>query len=227
MAVNKKIVIAIDGHSSCGKSTFAKAIAAKLGYTFVDSGAMYRAATLYAMRKGVEKERERIVELLPKIDIRFKFNSEKGRSDIYLGTENVEDAIRSLEVSNSVSFVSAIPQLRAKLCALQAQMGVEKGIVMDGRDIGTTVFPNAELKIFMTASVDVRAKRRYDELRAKGDDVSLEQIKENISQRDFTDENRSESPLRKADDAIVLDNSSMSVAEQMQWVEKLIESRTC
>lgn len=227
MAEYKKIVIAIDGYSSCGKSTFAKAIAAKLGYTFVDSGAMYRAVTLFAMREGVVNNKEKVIELLPKVDIKFKFNTEKGKSDIYLGNENVEDAIRSLEVSNSVSGISAIAEVRTKLCALQQQMGIEKGIVMDGRDIGTTVFPNAELKIFMTASVDVRAKRRYDELRAKGDNVSIEEIKANISTRDHTDETRTESPLRKAQDAITLDNSEMSVEQQMQWVEKLIDSRRC
>lgn len=227
MAQHKKIIIAIDGYSSCGKSTFAKAIAAKLGYTFVDSGAMYRAITLFAMREGAVADKQKLIALLPDIDIKFKFNQEKGKSDIYLNDENVETAIRTLEVSSSVSQISSIAEVRNKLCALQQQLGKEKGIVMDGRDIGTTVFPNAELKIFMTASVDVRAKRRYDELRAKGDNVSLEEIKENISSRDYTDENRVESPLRKASDAITLDNSSMTVDEQMEWVQKLIDSCRC
>ena len=190
---NKKIVIAIDGFSSCGKSTFAKAIARRLGYIFIDTGAMYRAVTLYALEHGAI------------------------RSGI---GDRVEGKIRTIEVSNCVSAVSSICEVRAKLVAMQQQMGRRRGVVMDGRDIGTTVFPDAELKIFMTARPSVRARRRYDELRAKGDEVSYEEILQNVLSRDKADMTRAISPLRKADDAVVLDNSCMTVAEQMEWFEK-------
>ena len=222
---NSKIIITIDGYSSCGKSTFAKSIATKLGYIFVDSGAMYRAITLYAMRNALLNDRVSLVAALPDIEVKFIFNPAKERSDVYLNGECVEDEIRTLEVSNNVSSISTIAEVRAKLCHLQQQMGVDKGIVMDGRDIGTTVFPTAELKIFMTASVEVRAMRRFIELKAKSQDVSLEDISENIASRDFQDENRKESPLRRAEDAVILDNSDMTVEEQMLWVDKLLAER--
>ena len=220
---NKKIVIAIDGFSSCGKSTFAKAIARRLGYIFIDTGAMYRAVTLYALEHGAIRsgmvDEEAVVRLLPDICIDFRFNPERGASDIYVG-DRVEGKIRTIEVSNCVSAVSSICEVRAKLVAMQQQMGRRRGVVMDGRDIGTTVFPDAELKIFMTARPSVRARRRYDELRAKGDEVSYEEILQNVLSRDKADMTRAISPLRKADDAVVLDNSCMTVAEQMEWFEK-------
>lgn len=216
-----KIIIAIDGYSSCGKSTFAKAIAAKLGYIFIDTGAMYRAVTLYALEHGAIRsgivDDECIVKLLDQISITFRFNPERGASDIYVNGDLAEGKIRTIEVSNCVSRVSAIPEVRAKLVAMQQEMGRCKGIVMDGRDIGTVVFPDAELKLFMTADPKVRAQRRYDELRAKGDCVSLEEIERNVRERDAADTTRAVSPLRKADDAIVLDNSHMTIPEQMEW----------
>lgn len=225
----KKIVIAIDGYSSGGKSTFAKAIASRLGYIFIDTGAMYRAVTLFALRSGMirngEVDRKALVEALGRIRIGFRYNPEKGKSDIYLDGENVEDEIRGIEVSTWVSHVSSIAEVRALLVRLQQQMGKDKGIVMDGRDIGTVVFPDAELKIFMTASPHVRALRRYKELSGKGENVSLEEIERNIEERDRLDETRKESPLRRAKDAVLLDNSEMTVDEQMEWVMKLIEER--
>ena len=221
MENKKKIVIAIDGFSSCGKSTFAKAIAAKLGYIFIDTGAMYRAVTLYALDNGAfdgeQANAEKIIALLPSIEITFRFNPERGASDIYVNGENAESRIRSIEVSNCVSKVSSIRQVREKLVALQQAMGRDRGVVMDGRDIGTVVFPDAELKIFMTADPKVRAERRYTELTAKGDDVTMEEILENVISRDEADMTRSISPLRRADDAIELDNSYLSVEEQMAW----------
>ena len=217
----RKIVIAIDGFSSCGKSTFAKAIAARLGYIFIDTGAMYRAVTLYALEHGAVKDgvvdKERVVALLPEINISFRFNSERGASDVYVNGAMVEDKIRSIEVSGLVSKVSCIAEVREKLVAMQQQMGRERGVVMDGRDIGTVVFPDAELKIYMTADAKVRAERRYAELRAKGDDVTMAEILENVISRDQADMTREISPLRQADDAVVLDNSYMSVEEQMAW----------
>ena len=224
----KKIIIALDGFSSCGKSTFAKAIAARLGYIFIDTGAMYRAVTLYALEHGAIGEggvdAEAVVALLPEIHISFRFNSERGASDVYVNGELVEDKIRSIEVSNAVSGVSSIAQVREKLVAMQQQMGRERGVVMDGRDIGTVVFPDAELKIFMTADAAVRAERRYAELTAKGDKVTLEEILENVISRDKADMERAISPLRQADDAVVLDNSYMSVEEQMAWFMKRYEA---
>jgi len=222
----KRIVIAVDGYSSCGKSTFAKAIAARLGYIFIDTGAMYRAVTLYALthgaiRSGIVREEE-VVALLDSVDISFRFNPERGASDIYVNGDLVEGRIRTIEVSNCVSRVSAIPAVRAKLVAMQQEMGRRRGVVMDGRDIGTVVFPDAELKIFMTADPAVRARRRYDELTAKGQQVSYEEIERNIRDRDYQDEHRAIAPLRKAADAVVLDNSRMTVAEQMTWVMERI-----
>ena len=217
----RKIVIAIDGFSSCGKSTFAKAIAARLGYIFIDTGAMYRAVTLYALEHGAVEEgvvdRERVVTLLPEVNISFRFNSERGASDVYVNGECVEDKIRSIEVSSTVSKVSCIAEVREKLVAMQQEMGRARGVVMDGRDIGTVVFPDAELKIYMTADARVRAERRYAELVAKGDMVTMEEILENVISRDEADMTREISPLRQADDAVVLDNSYMSVEEQMAW----------
>ncbi len=221
---NKRIIIAIDGHSSCGKSTFAKAIAARLGYIFIDTGAMYRAVTLYALENGAIEScianEQKIEAMLEDININFRFNPERGASDIYVNGEMVEGKIRTIEVSNCVSAVSSIGAVRSKLVAMQQAMGRDGGVVMDGRDIGTVVFPDAELKIYMTADPMVRAERRYKELMAKGDKVSLEEIYENVVSRDHADMTRAISPLRKAEDAIVLDNSHMSVEEQMAWFDK-------
>ena len=207
----QKIVIAIDGFSSCGKSTFAKMIAARLGYIFIDTGAMYRAVTLYALENGAIVngivDEQRIRTLLDRIVINFRFNPQRGASDIYVDGEWVEGKIRTIEVSNFVSAVSQIPEVRTKLVAMQQEMGREKGVVMDGRDIGTVVFPDAELKLFMTADPRIRALRRYEELREKGDSVSLEEIEQNIIDRDRADQSRAISPLRQAEDAVVLDNS--------------------
>lgn len=228
---NSKIVIAIDGFSSCGKSTFAREIAAKLGYIFIDTGAMYRAVTLYAIEKGAIESgilnTKKLIELLDKIDISFRFNPQRGASDIYVNGEYSEGKIRTIEVSNLVSAVSSVEQVRSKLVALQQIMGQSRGVVMDGRDIGTVVFPDAELKIFMTADPKVRAKRRYDELSAKGQSVSMDEIEENIRSRDQMDQTRAISPLRKADDAVVLDNSTMSVEDQMNWVMDLLSKIEC
>ena len=218
---DKKIVIAIDGFSSCGKSTFAKAIAARLGYIFIDTGAMYRAVTLYALEQGAIRsgmvDEDAVEALLPQIEITFRFNPQRGASDIYVNGDLAEGRIRSIEVSNCVSGVSSIRAVREKLVAMQQRMGRDRGVVMDGRDIGTVVFPDAELKIFMTADAEVRAKRRYAELTAKGDEVTLEEIVENVISRDKADMTRAISPLRQAEDAVVLDNSYMSVEEQMDW----------
>ena len=217
-----KIIIAIDGHSSCGKSTVAKEVARKLNYIFIDSGAMYRAVTLYCLRHNLINNG--IVDLpelrnnLGKIKVSFRFNAETNHNDIWMNGENVEQEIRLLTVSQNVSPVAAVAEVRHLLVALQQEMGKSKGIVMDGRDIGTVVFPKAELKIFMTALPDVRAKRRFDELTAKGEKVSYDEIKANIIERDRYDETREESPLRKADDAIILDNSYMTRKEQLDWV---------
>ncbi|MBQ9138744.1 MAG: (d)CMP kinase [Alistipes sp.] len=219
----RKIVIAIDGHSSCGKSTFAKAIAARLGYIFIDTGAMYRSVTLYALEHGgiVDGivDEDKIVSLLDQIEITFRFNPARGASDVYINGDFAEGKIRTIEVSNFVSPVSSIGAVRSKLVAMQQQMGRHRGVVMDGRDIGTVVFPDAELKIFMTADPKVRAERRYAELTAKGDKVSFEEILENVISRDKADTTRAISPLRKAEDAIVLDNSTMTVEQQMEWFD--------
>ena len=224
----KKIVIAIDGFSSCGKSTFAKAIAARLGYIFIDTGAMYRAVTLCALNQGLVGEQSvdeaAVVAMLDRVNISFKFNSERGASDVYVNGECVEREIRTIEVSSCVSRISSIREVREKLVALQQQMGCDRGVVMDGRDIGTVVFPDAELKIFMTADPKVRAERRYAELTAKGDKVTMEEILENVISRDNADMTRAISPLRQAEDAIVLDNSYMSVEEQMAWFMERYEA---
>ena len=220
----KKIIIALDGFSSCGKSTFAKSIANKLGYIFIDTGAMYRAVTLYALEHGAIRsgivDEEAVVALLDEISITFRFNPHRGASDIYVNGDLVEGKIRTIEVSNCVSAVSAIGKVREKLVSMQQEMGQRRGVVMDGRDIGTVVVPNAELKIFMTADPKVRAERRYVELTAKGDNVSFEEILENVVSRDKADMSRAISPLQQAEDAIVLDNSYMTVEEQMVWFDK-------
>ena len=220
----RKIIIAVDGFSSCGKSTFAKAIAARLGYIFIDTGAMYRAVTLHALAHGAIRsgivDEEAVVKLLPEIAISFRFNPERGASDIYVNGDLVEGKIRTIEVSNCVSQVSAIPEVRQKLVAMQQEMGKRRGVVMDGRDIGTVVFPDAELKLFMTADPAVRAQRRYRELQEKGMPVSLEEIERNVRERDRADMSRAVSPLRQAEDAIILDNSHMTVEEQMAWFLK-------
>lgn len=225
----RKMIIAIDGHSSCGKSTFAKAIAAKLGYIFIDSGAMYRAVTLFCIREKAVGEwfinSNDIVRMLPMINITFSYNCDIGEYETFLNSENVEWEIRNVEVTRHVSAVSKIPEVRSRMVQLQREIGAFKGVVMDGRDIGTVVFPDADLKIFMTASVDVRAMRRYNELKDKGLDVDLDSIRQRIIERDHTDETRDISPLKKADDAIVLDNSNMSVSEQMEWIKGIIEKK--
>ena len=226
----KKITIAIDGHSSCGKSTMAKALAKKLGYIYVDTGAMYRAVTLYCMRNDLfdadgNVNAEALQAAMPDVKVSFKFNEETGRPDTYLNGERVEDIIRSIEVSNNVSKVAAIPFVREAMVDQQREMGKEKGIVMDGRDIGTTVFPDAELKIFVTASAEVRAQRRYDELQAKGMPADYDDILKNVQERDYIDSHREVSPLRQADDALLLDNSHMTIEEQDEWMMKAYEQR--
>lgn len=223
--MNKKITIAIDGYSSCGKSTMAKDLAKEVGYIYVDTGAMYRAVTLYALRhhlfnsdgsvktKDLEKE-------MTHISITFKLNATTGSPDCYLNGELVETEIRTLEVSNHVSPIAAVPFVREALVSRQQEMGRDKGVVMDGRDIGTTVFPDAELKIFVTASSEVRAQRRFDELKAKGMPADYEDILKNVTERDYIDTHREVSPLRKADDAITLDNSNLTIAEQRAWLKE-------
>jgi cytidylate kinase len=227
--MKKKLIIAIDGYSSCGKSTFAKQIAKELNYIYIDSGAMYRSVTLYCIRRGFIGEGKfdpaGIVKELSDIHIEFVYNPDIAEHETFLNSENVEKEIRGIEVSAYVSSISKIPEVRSRMVELQRQIGVFKGIVMDGRDIGTVVFPDADLKIFMTASVDIRAKRRYDELVGKGISVKLEEIRRNIVARDITDENRDISPLIKAEDAVLLDNTRMTVEEQMEWVRRLIEAK--
>ena len=219
----KKITIAIDGHSSCGKSTMAKDLAREIGYVYVDTGAMYRSVTLYALRKGLFEDdgsvkTEALEQEMPNIRITFQFNPETGRPDTYLNGEYVEKEIRSLEVSSHVSPIAAIGFVRRALVAQQQQMGKDKGVVMDGRDIGTVVFPDAELQVFVTASAKVRAQRRYDELKAKGMPADFDDILKNVEERDYIDSHREESPLRQADDAILLDNSDMTIPEQKAWL---------
>ena len=214
----KKITIAIDGHSSCGKSTMAKELARRVGYIYVDTGAMYRSVTLYALRNGLIREdrsidTEELERRIPDIHISFQLNAETGRPDTYLNGECVENEIRTIEVSNHVSPIAALPFVRTAMVALQQQMGKNKGVVMDGRDIGTTVFPDAELKIFVTASAQVRAQRRYDELQQKGMPADFDEILKNVEERDYIDSHREVSPLRKADDALELDNSYMTIPE--------------
>lgn len=226
---NSRIVVAIDGHSSCGKSTIAKALAARFGYVFIDSGAMYRAVTLYALRHNMVEEgvvkKEELISALPDIHIEFRYNPVLNRSETFLNGENVEEEIRQLPVSRNVSQVAVVAEVRAAMVSLQQQMGQYKGIVMDGRDIGTVVFPEAELKIFVTASDSIRAKRRYDELTAKGEKVSYDEILQNVQERDRIDSTRETSPLRKADDALVLDNSHMTREEQLEWAIRKVEEK--
>ena len=224
----RKIVIAIDGFSSCGKSTMAKDLAREVGYIYVDTGAMYRSVTLYALRNNLFDEEgkvkeEELISKLDDINICFKLNEQTGRPDTYLNGERVEDLIRSLEVSQKVSLIAAIPAVREKLVKEQQKMGEDKGIVMDGRDIGTVVFPKAELKVFVTASAEVRAQRRYDELKAKGMPACFDDILTNVQERDYIDSHRATSPLRQADDALVLDNSNMTIAEQKEWLKKAFD----
>ena len=219
----KKITIAIDGHSSCGKSTMAKELARQLGYVYVDTGAMYRTVTLFAMRHNLfladgEVDTDALRKCMPEIEVSFRFNEETGRPDAYLNGECVEKVIRSIEVSNHVSKVAAIPFVRKAMVDQQRRMGAEKGIVMDGRDIGTTVFPDAELKIFVTASSKVRAQRRYDELKEKGMPADFDEILKNVEERDYIDSHREVSPLRQAPDALLLDNSEMTIPEQNAWL---------
>ena len=224
-----KIIIAIDGHSSCGKSTIAKAVASEFGYVFIDSGAMYRAVTLFALRQNLiidgNVDKQKLIELLPDIKIEFRFNPETQKSDTYLNGENVEDEIRQLPVSQNVSPVATIPEVRTAMVRQQQEMGKNRGIVMDGRDIGTVVFPEAELKLFVTASPEIRAQRRFDELKAKGEDVSFDEILHNVQERDRIDSTRETSPLKKADDAVVLDNSNMTREKQMRWVIEKVTAK--
>ncbi|MGD9555523.1 MAG: (d)CMP kinase [Mangrovibacterium sp.] len=226
----KKIIIAIDGHSSCGKSTVARELAAKLNYLYLDSGAMYRAVTLFALRNKLAEDgnvdRQGLIERLSEIHIEFRFNARTGQNDTWLNGENVEEEIRQIKVSASVSPVATIPEVRSALVRQQQEMGKNKGIVMDGRDIGTVVFPQAELKIFMTARPEVRAQRRYDELTAKGVPVSYQEILQNVQERDRIDSSREISPLRKADDALVLDNSDINREQQLAWALQQIKERT-
>jgi cytidylate kinase len=218
----KKIIIAIDGHSSSGKSTMARELAKAIDYTYIDTGAMYRAVTLYALRQGFfaggRIEEEKLRDSLPHIRISFRANEVTGRADTYLNDVNVENEIRSMEVAEWVSPVAALPFVRKDLVAKQQEMGKAKGIVMDGRDIGTMVFPEAELKIFVTASPEIRAWRRMDELTAKGEPAAYEEVLENVRKRDTIDSTREEGPLRQAADALVLDNSQISRAEQREWL---------
>ncbi|CAN1540578.1 Cmk Cytidylate kinase [Flavobacteriaceae bacterium] len=222
----KKITIAIDGFSSTGKSTLAKQLAKHLGYVYVDTGAMYRAVTLFAMQNnciGIEfLDKDKLINSLPAIKLVFKFNADLGFAEMYLNDVNVETEIRTLEVSSFVSSVAAISEVRSKLVEQQQEMGAAKGIVMDGRDIGTVVFPKAELKIFMTAGADTRAERRFDELQAKGDLVSYEDVLKNVVERDYIDTHREDSPLVMADDAIEIDNSYLDRKEQFDVVLELI-----
>lgn len=227
----KKIIVAIDGHSSCGKSTMAKDLAREVGYIYVDTGAMYRAVTLFAMRNNLfdaegNINTERLEQLLPEVKISFKLDPETSRPMACLNGEVVEQEIRSLEVSQHVSPIAALPFVRAKLVEQQQDMGREKGIVMDGRDIGTVVFPEAELKIFVTASAEIRAQRRYKELQAKGMPADFDDILKNVEERDYIDSHRATSPLRQADDALVLDNSHLTIEEQKKWLMEKFNEKT-
>ncbi len=222
-----KITIAIDGYSSCGKSTIAKALAQKLNYSYIDTGAMYRSVTLYALRNGwvdakQNIEIEKLIGALQEIKVDFKFNSHTKSSETFLNDENVEHEIRSMQVSDCVSKVSSIKEVREKMVALQREMGKNKGVILDGRDIGTNVFPDAELKLFMTADNDVRAQRRLDEFSSKGQYFTLEEVKQNLLKRDYDDTHRKENPLTKAKDAIILDNSDLNKEQQLEFVIKLI-----
>lgn len=222
----KKITIAIDGHSSCGKSTMAKNLAKELGYIYIDTGAMYRSVTYYAMQNSMIDDKgridtERLQAAMPDIHISFKFNPRTGRPDAYLNGTCVEDKIRTMEVSSHVSPIAALGFVREAMVAQQREMGKSKGVILDGRDIGTVVFPYAELKIFVTASAEIRAKRRFDELTAKGEQCDYDDILKNVQERDYIDSHREISPLTRAEDAIVLDNSNMTISEQQEWLLKL------
>lgn len=225
--MEKKIIIAIDGFSSTGKSTVAKQLAKQLGYVYVDTGAMYRAVALFASRNGfinaTDFDAEALVNSLPKISLKFVFNRELGFAEMYLNGENVETEIRQMEVSGYVSRVASVPQVRQVLVAQQQEMGKEKGIVMDGRDIGTVVFPNAELKIFMTASAEVRAERRFQELKGRNEAVTYEEVLANVEERDTLDTTREDSPLVKAEDAIEIDNSYLTKEDQFRVLQELFE----
>ena len=230
-AKSNSIVNAIDGCSSCGKSTMAKALAEDLGYIYVDTGAMYRSVTLYAIRHGMFAadntiDTEALQKAMPEINISFRLNTGTGRPDTFLNGECVEKEIRSMEVSSHVSPVAALPFVRQALVRQQQEMGKEKGIVMDGRDIGTVVFPDAELKIFVTASAEIRAQRRFKELEAKGMPANFDEILQNVEQRDYIDTHRETSPLRQADDALVLDNSHLTIAAQKVWLTEKFNERT-
>ena len=219
----KKITIAIDGHSSCGKSTMAKDLAREIGYIYIDSGAMYRCCTLFCMRHNLVNpdgtiRADELERLMPEIHVSFQLNPEKGTPDAYLNGENVEREIRTMEVSSHVSPVAALPFVRTAMTAQQQAMGRDGGIVMDGRDIGTAVFPNAELKIFVTASDEIRAQRRYDELAAKGERSDFNAVLANLRERDRIDSTRAVAPLRQAPDALVLDNSHLTIPEQKLWL---------
>ena len=221
-----KIIVALDGHSSCGKSTYAKLIAAELGYSYIDSGAMYRAVTLASMEAGLFENTdapplEKIEALLIQIELDLKHNPEKQRTEIWLNGRMVEDVIRSMEVSNHVSYIAAIPAVRRQMVEYQRMLGDKKGVVMDGRDIGTVVFPYAELKIFLTASLEVRAERRYKELIEKGMKAEFEAVKANLAKRDHIDSSRADSPLKQADDALLLDNSEMTLEQEMFWFREV------
>jgi cytidylate kinase len=225
--LKQPLVIAIDGHSSCGKSSFAKLIAKEFGLLYIDSGAMYRALTLFALRNGLINDgiadAAAIENHLSSITVDFQYNSNTLGYETFLNGENIEKSIRTMEVSENVSEVSKIKAVRTWLVSLQRKIGENKSIVMDGRDIGTVVFPNADIKIFMTASLEVRAERRFKELEEKGIPVSIDDISENLSQRDYIDQNRAESPLRKANDAITLDNSNMTLLQQMEWFKNIFK----
>lgn len=232
--MEKKIIVAIDGHSSCGKSTMAKALAQKVGYIYVDTGAMYRAVTLFALRNDMfdaegQPKAEELEQAMADVNISFVLDEETKLPLVCLNGEVVESEIRSLTVSSRVSPIAALPFVRAALTQAQQRMGLEKGIVMDGRDIGTVVFPNAELKVFVTASAEVRAQRRYLELTAKGDNVNFDDILRNVQERDYIDSHREVAPLRQAEDALLLDNSELTREEQMQWLldafQKVVESK--
>lgn len=226
----KKIIIAIDGHSSCGKSTMAKSLAKKLGYVYIDTGAMYRVVTLVALRNGWLKNKvpdnNKVITSLKDIKITFKWDEQLGKNTTFLNGENVEDKIRQLEVSENVSPISTIAEVRYEMVRQQRENGKAKGIVMDGRDIGTVVFPNAELKIFMTASPKIRAQRRFDELTAKGDDVNFKEILANVEGRDKIDSTRAASPLKQANDALLLDNSNITREEQLEWTINKVKGIT-
>lgn len=226
---DQKIIIALDGHSSCGKSTYAKRIAKEVGYAYIDTGAMYRSVTLAAMEEGLFDQTEapspeKVEEVLQKVELSLKFNPEKQRTEIFLNGRMVEDLIRGMEVSGHVSYIAAISSVRRKMVEYQRKLGEEKGVVMDGRDIGTVVFPHAELKIFLTASPEIRAMRRYKELIEKGMPAELEEVRQNLEKRDRIDSSREDSPLKQAEDALVLDNSEMTVDEQMVWFRERFDA---